>query len=138
MESIDRLFTSLIITFLGFIIFIFGILSKKVSFLGFVSTYFVLVLLSGMITTALGLIFILIWHVENARPYYEAKTRDFSNYLAFGVVLLLFSVFIVSFFKLGRIVYLSTLTISALGIMLLVIGLRYYIKDAFRRTPARS
>lgn len=138
MDSQDKLYMYLIVTFFGFIIFIISVLSKKITFLSFLSVYFVLVLLCGIIISGIGLMLVLMWHVGNARPYYEGSKEDFSNYLGFGIFLLLASVFIVSFFNLGKIVFYATLILSSIGILLLVLGLKYYIKETFRKNPAHS
>ncbi len=138
MDSQDKLYMYLIVTFFGFIIFILSVLSKKITFLSFLSVYFVLVLLCGIIISGFGLMLVLMWHVGNARPYYEGNKKDFSNYLGFGIFLLLSSVFIVSFFNLGKMGFYATIILSSIGILLLVLGLKYYIRETFRKTPAHS
>lgn len=131
MEKEGLLYSSIFTLFLGFILFIGTVLNKRFPYSSFISTYFVLILIIGMITAGIGMIMMLVWHVKNRRPYLEIVQKDhFPAYFGFGIFLLVIGITIISYYtNMQKGLYYMAMSVTVAGIILLIIGLRYFAKE---------
>ena len=131
MEKERLLYTSIFTLFLGFIMFMASILNNRFTYSQFISAYFVLFIIAGMIMAGTGMIMMLVWHVKNKKPYLEVVRKDhFPSYFGFGIFLLVIGITIISYYsKMQRGVYYMAMSITVAGIILLIIGLKYFAKE---------
>ena len=76
MEEEDVLYSSLIVIFLGFIIFLFTIINKQISVIDIVDMYFVVFLFFGLLITTVGLSVMMVWHVKHRQPFQEETRKQ--------------------------------------------------------------
>jgi len=131
MEQEDILYVSLITIFLGFIIFLFTIINKQISAISIFDMYFVLFLFFGALIVIVGMIVLLVWHVRHRQPYQEEiKKNTFPSFLGIGAVLIVIGyIFLFHYSNLSNILYIMSLAVSITGILMLLVGLRFYIKE---------
>ena len=145
--AVDNLpYNSIFTLFVGFLIFIAMILNKIHMFFVPLHDYFVLFLLIGILISSGGLVMTFKWQFENRKPFYEhnqqqkRKTQHFTPYLAFGILLILVGFFSIYYINIpNRNIFIMTMSISITGILLLINGLRYFVKEAIiEKTPRHS
>jgi len=84
------------------------------------------------------------WQLKNRKPFYihkkQKKTTHFMPYLAFGIILVLSSFTALHYYHgFNKTVYIMSQSISITGILLLINGMRYFIKEAIiEKTPGHS
>ena len=140
----DLPYKSIFVLFIGFLIFIAMILNKIHLFYEPLHDYFVLFLFTGIFISITGLFMGIRWNFKHRKPYYlrkkQKKTTHFMSYLAFGIILLLSSFTIIHYYHgLNKTVHLMSQIVSVGGILLLLNGLRYFIKELIiQKTPRHS
>lgn len=143
--AVDTLpYNSIFTLFVGFLIFIAMILNKIHMFFVPLHDYFVLFLFIGVSISSAGLFMVFKWQFENRKPFYEHKKQKkvthFMPYLAFGILLILVGFFSIYYIKIpNKSIFIMTMSISITGILLLLNGLRYFVKEAIiGKTPQHS
>ncbi len=138
MEEDDLLFAAIFVMFLGFLIFVLSIINKNFIFITFLDNYFVLFFFFGILMSVIGLALLVAWHVNNKVPYYvETKKNHFSSFLGFGMLLLVIGfVLLIRYSKLSSLVYIMSIAISIMGIILLIMGLEYFVREVLIKKPA--
>jgi hypothetical protein len=142
MEEEDLLFIAIFVMFLGFLIFVTSIINKRFGFATFLEIYFVLFFFFGLMISTLGLGLLVVWHVKNKKPFYvEKKKNHFPSFLGFGMLLLVigFSL-LMRYSKLNNIIYVMSIAISIMGIILLIMGLEYFIREVLikKKNPVKT
>ncbi len=76
---------------------------------------------------------LLFWHVENKKPFFEkTKQNHFPNYLGIGMVLVFIGLTVlIKYAKIHLIIYIMSASISIMGIIFLLLGLEYFIREVF-------
>jgi len=141
MEKENLLYLAIFTLFFGFLVFMITIMHKAFMFEGILETYYVLFLFFAIITLIVGMILFLIWHVENKSPYIEnVVVYHFPSYLLMGIVLVFAGFYsIYHYAQLNRNLYFMALSVSTVGITLLLNGLRLFLQEIIvQKKPARS
>ena len=146
MAAESLLYRAIFTLFLGFIIFVSSILNKTFTVFEAINQYYVLFIFTGFIISIIGIVSALTWHFQTRLPFYEpqpkriTKVQHFTPYLAFGILLILLGFFSIYYVKIpNKNIYIMTMSISITGILLLLNGLRYFIKEAIiGKTPRHS
>ena len=131
MKKDDSLYMSIFVVFFGFLIFMSSILNKKFLFLKIMDTYFILFLFFGVFSSLIGVFMMIVWHVNNRMPFHEKTIKNhFPTYLGFGASLIIVGLTIIFYYSnLSKFMYLMSIALSIAGIIFLLQGLRYYIKE---------
>ncbi len=139
------MYKSIFVLFFGFLVFVMIFLNKLHMFLSILDSYFVLFLFLGVITTIIGIIMLFVWNFKNRKPYEEEETvknfvnTHFTPYLISGIVFIIIGFSLLFYLKdetgIMRIMSISS---SILGIILLLVGLTYYIKEVLFKTIQRT
>ena len=145
MASEDLLFESMFMIFLGFMNFVLITLNKAKMFFAILDTYYVIFLFLSILVSAIGFIMGIVWNFKNRKPYYEdlskAKLR-FPLYLGSGALLVLAGFLVMIYYNLNKAFYITSLAASIAGIILLISGLAYFVKEVFyassKRIPQHS
>jgi hypothetical protein len=141
MAKENLLYQGLFLSLFGFLVFMLSILNKVNSFFWVLGDYFVIFLFIGIILSAIGILTMIGYSVENRSPFVEATNKGpslhFAPYLGVGL-LFIFTGFILIFYYKGitRSLYIISMAISISGIILLIQGLWFFIKEAFGNKPA--
>ena len=140
MERDDSLFLSIFVVFFGFLIFMSSIINKKFLFLKILDTYFILFLFFGVVSSLIGVFMMIVWHVNNRMPFQEKVVKNhFPTYLGFGAYLIIVGFTIIFYYSnLSKFMYLMSIALSIAGIIFLILGLRYYIKEVMVKTKQPS
>ena len=142
MAAESLLYRAIFTLLMGFIIFVSSIINKTFEILAFMNNYFVLFLFSGFVISTTGIVYTLNWHFKNRGPFYEEqqKTSHFIPYLAFGILLILIGFISIFYIEVpSKNLFIMTMSVSITGILLLINGLRYFVKEAvIQKTPERS
>jgi len=82
----------------------------------------------------------IVWHVNNRMPFQEKVVKNhFPTYLGFGASLIIVGFTIIFYYSnLSKFMYLMSIALSIAGIIFLILGLRYYIKEVMVKTKQPS
>ena len=144
MAKDDILYKSIFLIILGFLIFVLITFNKTNGLFPFLASYFVIFLISGILISSTGIIFYFVWDFKNRKPYFEQTGRTkthFASFLSYGVILTFLSLYARYYFKgISSGFNLMLLAVSTGGILLMLIGLRFFIKEVIiaRRAPLHS
>ncbi|MBT3720848.1 hypothetical protein HN789_04215 [archaeon] len=133
MKHEDSLFISIFIMFLGFLIFTLNMVNQKILIFSYLNSIYVLAFFGSIIISIIGLGMLLFWHVENKKPFFEkTKQNHFPNYLGIGMVLVFIGLTVlIKYAKIHLIIYIMSASISIMGIIFLLLGLEYFIREVF-------
>ena len=137
----DLLFKSIFTLFLGFLTFLSIILNKIYMVIGILDNYFVLFFFGGIAVSVSGIVMLVIWHFRNRKPFYEenevkAPPLRFVPYLSLGAVFTISGLFVRFHFSgSGMELFVISMASSILGILLLLNGLRHFIKEVIIKKP---
>ncbi len=131
MKSETSLLYSVFVLFMGFLIFVSAVANKQFSYSHFLAEYYVLFTMLGIIIAVIGSAKLLVWHVDNRKPYHEnVPGNHFPSYLALGSILALLGLTCFVFLsKSSRLIYLISMSSSISGIFALLIGLYFFVKE---------
>ncbi|MCM2325140.1 MAG: hypothetical protein NDI94_01635 [Candidatus Woesearchaeota archaeon] len=138
MDPEDKMYLSLFVTFFGFMLLMATILNKRIHFLQIMTDYFIVFMFLGVIICSIGVSLILIGHVENRKPFIEDTNAKSPGFLAMGTLLVATGFIFISYFKLSKTVYIAAISVSILGIISLVNGLRFFLKENFKKSQPHS
>ncbi|MFH2020384.1 MAG: hypothetical protein ABIJ34_03155 [archaeon] len=132
MDEENKFYLSLFVIFSGFMLFIFAFMNKQKLFFPTLDKYYVLLVLAGIFTGIFGASMMLAWHVRNRKPFEDTFTKThFPSFFAIGALLLFSGLSFYFFYAKGRVlVFEMSMTASIMGIILLMLGLRYYVQEA--------
>jgi hypothetical protein len=138
MAKEDMMYKSIFVLFLGFLVFVMIILNKIHLFLVILDSYFVLFLFLGIIISLVGMSMLVVWNFNNRQPYFEEINSKigthFAPYLAAGIFFIVGGFTSLYYLKgLSRVSFLVSISSSILGIMLLLIGLKYFITEVLKK-----
>jgi len=133
----------MILTFLGFIIFLGSILNKINNFFWIVDKYYVLFLLFGIVVSTFGLVNMMIWNFKNKTPFFDieqSKPRlHFVPYLEVGMFMILGGFTTIHYIKKIKMgMYIISMSSSIIGILIMLYGLKFFIKEVYNPSQKSS
>ncbi|MBN2367720.1 hypothetical protein JXC34_01780 [Candidatus Woesearchaeota archaeon] len=139
----DILYRAIFTLFLGFLTFVSILVNKVYSLFSLLDNYFVLFFFSGILISFIGIGMMIVWHFKNRRPFYESEVKKevlhFAPYLAAGSVSAIIGFFLQVYYRhMGQALFIISMSLSMLGILLLLNGLRYFIKEVLVKKPIQK
>ena len=142
----NLLYQSMIFTFLGFMVFLASILNKINQFIWVMDQYFVLFLFLGILITGFGIINMVVWNFRNRTPFFDDAAPKpklhFVPFLGFGMMFVIGGFTTIHYIKhLSMNLYVFAMAISITGILSMLYGLKFFLKEAYapsQKNPSHS